>query len=243
MLIDKIVLITGGDKGIGRSIVLHLAKIYKTVIFTYNKNLEGAQEVQLLSSNIYFFQCNLADFQQIKCVADQVLQSFGCVDILINNAGYEDDSTFLKMEENQWCSVIDINLKSIYYFTHQLIPGMINREWGKILNFTSIAGYTGAFGKSNYATAKAGIVGFTKSLALELGGKGINVNAIAPGAICTDMLMRIPEKYRLKILESIPSNRFGTVEDVANLVEFLISDKSLYINGQTIHINGGSYLI
>lgn len=118
---------------------------------------------------------------------------------------------------------------------------MVAAGWGRIVNFTSIAGYTGAFGKSNYAAAKAGIVGFTKSLSLEFGSKGICTNAVAPGAIETDMLMRIPERHRVKILENIPSHKFGKVEDVANLVEFLISDKASYINGQTIHINGGSF--
>ncbi len=147
------------------------------------------------------------------------------------------------MTENQWCDVIDINLKSIFYFSNYLAPIMINNGWGRIINITSIAGYTGVFGKSNYASAKAGIVGFTKSIALELGGKGITVNAIAPGAIETEMLMRIPEKYRLKILDNIPAKRFGKPEEVADLVDFLVSDKSAYINGQVIHINGGSYSI
>ena len=165
------------------------------------------------------------------------------MDILVNNAGYESDATFLKMQPEQWDSVIRINLESIYYFAHSFLRSMIKNNWGRIVNFTSIAGYTGVYGKSNYAAAKAGIVGFTKSLALEFGGKGITINAIAPGAIETDMLMRIPEKYREKILENIPSHKFGTVQDAAYLVEFLISDKSKYINGQTIHLNGGSYCL
>lgn len=240
-MINKTVLVTGGDKGIGRAIVVHLASLYEKVIFTYNVNTEGAKEIvnQCQNQNVISYQCNLGDSIQIKKIALQM----NSVDILINNAGYENDSIFAKMEEEQWSSVIDVNLKSIYYLAHYLTPYMVEKKWGKIINLTSIAGYTGAFGKSNYAAAKAGIVGFTKSLALELAGKGINVNAIAPGAIETDMLMRIPEKYRNKILENIPSHSFGKVEDVANLVEFLISNKASYINGQTIHINGGSYML
>ncbi len=243
MLIQKNVFITGGDKGIGKAIAISLAEKYKNVIITYNKNLAGAEVLSHKYKNISYFQCDLNEFSSIENVASQVLNKFGCIDILINNAGYENDSVFLKMQPDQWDSVIRINLQSIFYFAHHFIPCMVKNGWGRVINFTSIAGYTGVFGKSNYATAKAGIVGFTKSLALEFGSKGINVNAIAPGAIETDMLMRIPEKYRLKILENIPSHKFGRTEDVANLVEFLISDKSSYINAQTIHINGGSYSI
>lgn len=239
----KVVFITGGDKGIGRGIAEYLAPLYEHVIITYNTNVKGAKELTDMYGNVCAFQCNLADKELIASVANQVLKQFGGVDILINNAGYENDATFLKMEPEQWYSVIRINLESIYYFAHAFIPKMVDQHWGKVVNFTSIAGYTGVFGKSNYAAAKAGIVGFTKSLALEFGAKGICVNAIAPGAIATDMLMRIPEKYREKILANIPSHEFGTVQDAAYLVEFLISDKARYINGQTIHLNGGSYVI
>lgn len=243
MLENKTVFVTGGDKGIGLAVVTHLASLYKNVIFTYNSNLVGSEAVASVFTNVFFYQCNLKDREQIKLVASEVLFQFGRIDILINNAGYEDDATFLKMDEVQWCDVIDINLKSIFYLAHHFVPQMVGNGWGRIINFTSIAGYTGVFGKSNYAAAKAGIVGFTKSLGLELGSKGICVNAIAPGAIETDMLMRIPEKYRMRILEDIPSHRFGTTKDVANLVEFLVSEKASYINAQTIHINGGSYSI
>lgn len=240
---DKVVFITGGDKGIGRGIATYLAMYYKNVIITYNTNAEGAKCLEESYDNVFIYQCDLNDKDSINRVADDVIFRFGGVDILVNNAGYENDATFLKMRPDQWESVIRINLESIYYFAHSFLPNMIKNNWGRIVNFTSIAGYTGVYGKANYAAAKAGIVGFTKSLALEFGGKGITINAIAPGAIETDMLMRIPEKYREKILENIPSHTFGTVQDAAYLVEFLISDKSKYINGQTIHLNGGSYCI
>jgi len=239
----KVVFITGGDKGIGRGIAEYLAPLYEHVIITYNTNVKGAKDLENAFTNVRSYQCNLADKQSIALVAKQVQERFGGVDILINNAGYENDATFLKMEPEQWDSVIRINLESIYYFAHAFIPKMVDQHWGKVVNFTSIAGYTGVFGKSNYAAAKAGIVGFTKSLALEFGAKGVCVNAVAPGAITTDMLTRIPEKYREMILANIPSHEFGTVQDAAYLVEFLISDKARYINGQTIHLNGGSYMI
>lgn len=240
---NKIVFITGGDKGIGRGIAIYLALKYKIVIITYNQNEEGANSLADMYDNIVTYQCNLLEKESISKVAHDVIARYGGVDILINNAGYENDAIFTKMQPEQWESVMRINLESIYYFAHYFIPNMVIKGWGRVVNFSSIAGYTGVYGKSNYAAAKAGIVGFTKSLAQEYGAKGITVNAVAPGAIETDMLMRIPQKYRDKILENIPSHEFGTVEDAAYLVEFLISDKSRYINGQTIHLNGGSYCL
>ena len=240
---NKVVFITGGDKGIGRGIATYLAHRYKTIIITYNQNKDGANHLADMYDNIIVYQCNLLEKKSIMKVAHDVITRYGGVDILINNAGYENDAIFAKMQPEQWESVIRINLESIYYFAHYFIPSMVANRWGRIVNFSSIAGFTGVYGKSNYATAKAGIVGFTKSLAQEFGAKGITINAIAPGAIQTDMLMRIPQKYRDKILENIPSHEFGSVEDAAYLVEFLISDKSRYINGQTIHLNGGSYCL
>jgi NAD(P)-dependent dehydrogenase (short-subunit alcohol dehydrogenase family) len=242
MKINKVVVITGGDKGIGRAIVERMAFLYDHVIFTYNTNKLGANQITSRLTNTSAFQCNLQDKDKIIEISRLIITQFNKVDILINNAGYDDDAIFIKMNDHQWNDVLDINLHSIFYFTQQFVDKMIENNWGRIVNITSIAGFTGAFGKTNYATAKAGIVGFTKSLALELGGKGITVNAIAPGAIKTDMLMKIPEKYRIKILENIPSHRFGEPEDVSNLMEFLVNDKAAYINGQTIHINGGSYM-
>ena len=239
---DKIVVVTGGDKGIGKAIVEKMASLYKYVIFTYNTNERGADQLSSSLPNTHAFQCDLQDKEQINETIRLILDRFHKVDIFINNAGYDDDAVFMKMSEEQWDSVIDINLRSIFNFTRPFVDVMIKNGWGRIVYLTSIAAFTGAHGKSNYAASKAGIVGFAKSLAIELGSKNITVNAIAPGAIKTDMLMRIPEKYRNVILENIPSRRFGEPEEVANLVEFLVSNKACYINGQTIHINGGSYL-
>lgn len=231
------VFISGGDRGIGRALVQRMAGLGHRVVFTYNKNREGAERIVAECRGAECFQCDLSNRESAMSVALKV----GDIDVLINNAGYDDDAVFLKMEPEQWDKVLDVNLRSMYYFTHSFVGGMVEREWGRVINLTSIAGFTGAFGKSNYAAAKAGVVGFTKSLAQELGGKGITVNAVAPGAIETDMLMRIPEKYRGNILSAIPMKRFGRTDEVADLVEFLAGDKASYINGQTIHINGGSY--
>jgi NAD(P)-dependent dehydrogenase (short-subunit alcohol dehydrogenase family) len=243
MVMNKRVFITGGDKGIGRALTERMVAQGHKVAFTYNTNLKGAEDVMSQNPGVESFQCDLSDRQQSADVVRRVLGKWGSVDILINNAGYDNDAVFVKMTMEQWDAVLDVNLRSMFYFTHGFAKAMAENGWGRIINLTSIAGSTGAFGKSNYAAAKAGVVGFTKSLALELGGKGITSNAIAPGAIETDMLMRIPEKYRAEILRAIPAKRFGTTEEVADLVEFLVSDKAAYINGQTIHINGGSYLV
>ena len=171
------------------------------------------------------------------------MRQFGSVDVLINNAGFENNSTVLKMSDEQWEEVLDVDLRSLFYTAKCFIPAMVQKEWGRIINMSSILGYTGVYGGANYATAKAGVVGFTKSLALELGAKGITVNAIAPGLIETDLLIRMPEKYRERLRDKIPSRAFGKPQDIANLVEFLVSDKASYINGQTIHVNGGMYAI
>ena len=240
---SKVVFLTGGDKGIGCAIAKLLASLNYKIIITYNSNEVGAKELIEEYSNITAFQCNLREKSRIKELAQEVLDKFGRVDILINNAGMESDSTILKMQEEQWENVLDVDLNSLFYTTHCFIPSMINNGWGRIINLSSILGYTGVYGGANYAAAKAGVVGFTKSLALELGAKGITVNAIAPGLIETDLLIRMPDKYRDKLREKVPSKRFGVPNDIAYLVEFLVSDKASYINGQTIHVNGGMYAI
>lgn len=239
---NRIAFVTGGNKGIGRSIVFKLAEQMKYVYFTFNTDLNSANEVTKMCSNSTAIHCNLKDINEIKKVAGYISKKDVVVDILINNAGYDNDSTFLKMSVESWDEVIDINLKSVFHFTKHFLNGMISNGWGRIINISSIAASTGAFGKSNYSAAKAGLLGFTKSLALELASKNITVNAVSPGAINTNMFNRIPEKYREAIIKNIPMKRLGEPIEVANLIKFLVSDESSYITGQNIHVNGGSYL-
>lgn len=240
---NKIAFVTGGDKGIGRAIVEMLTSVCDQVLFTYNTNVDGACKLENQYKNVHAFQCDMLDHDRMKELAKQVLFTYGQVDILVNNAGFESDATLLKMEEQQWMNVLSVNLQALFFFTQPFCKSMVESGWGRIINVSSILGYTGVYGGANYAASKAGIVGLTKSLAKELGAKGITVNAIAPGVIETDLLMRMPEKYREKLREAVPSHQFGKPHDIANVVEFLISDKASYINGQTIHVNGGSFAI
>lgn len=237
----KTVFVTGGDRGIGKAIVQELAEAFDHVAFTYNSNREGAEELVRNLGNASCYQCDLKDRSRTNEVLQDVLEKRGSIDILVNNAALDSDALLAKMSAEAWDDVIDVNLRSLFNLTNPLVRSMAEKEWGRIVNLTSIAALTGAFGKSNYAASKAGVIGFTKSLAQEMASKGVTVNAIAPGAIETDMLMRIPEKYRSKILEGIPTRRFGVPKEVADLVAFLVSDKAAYITGQVIHINGGSY--
>jgi len=242
MKIAKTVLVTGGDKGIGKAIVECLASHYEQVVLTYNSNHQGAQELVQKHSNCLALQMDLRNVEQIHSVHEHIQNRFGGVDILINNAGYDRDAVFAKMESEVWEDVIQVNLTSLFYVIKPAVLQMTAKAWGRIVNLTSIAGFTGAFGKSNYSSAKAGIIGLTRSLSLELATKGITCNAVAPGAIETDMFMRIPDKYRTGIVDQIPAKRLGTPAEVAHVVQFLVSDQASYVTGQTIHVNGGSYL-
>jgi 3-oxoacyl-[acyl-carrier protein] reductase len=239
----KVAVVTGASRGIGKAIALKLAKEGASVVVNYNSSEGEAQKVVNaileMGGKGIAVRGNIADYNQSQQLIEKALEEFQRVDILVNNAGITRDNLLLRMSEEDFDQVVDVNLKGYFNCTKAVIRPMLKNKKGKIINITSVIGITGNVGQSNYAAAKAGVIGFTKSLAKELGGKGINVNAVAPGFIQTDMTDKLPEEIKKKIGENIPLKTFGKPEDVAALVVFLASDDSDYITGQTIGVDGG----
>ena len=239
----KVALITGSTRGIGKAIAVAFAKEGATVIITGRKK----ETAEIVAENIknefevdaYGFGLDLSG--NIKEVWKDIEKTVGKIDILVNNAGITRDTLFIRMKEEDWNAVIETNLNGTFKITQLAVKGMIKKKWGRIINITSVVGFTGNVGQVNYSTTKAGLVGFTKSLAKELASRNITVNAVAPGFIETDMTDVIPADIKENYLKQIPLNRFGKPEDVANVVVFLASDKASYITGETIHVNGGMY--
>ncbi len=239
----KVALITGSTRGIGKAIAVAFAKEGATVVIT-GRNKETAEIVaenikNEFSVDAYGFQLDLSG--DIKNVWKDIEKSVGKVDILVNNAGITKDTLFIRMKEKDWEDVLNVNLTGTFKITQLAVKGMIKKKWGRVINITSIVGFTGNIGQVNYSTTKAGLVGFTKSLAKELAPRNITVNAVAPGFIETDMTDVLPTEIKENYLKQIPLGRFGQPEDVANVVLFLASEKASYITGETIHVNGGMY--
>lgn len=228
----KVALVTGGSKGIGLAITQKLVDDgIKVIIWDIIEPMVGTiHELPLL-----FMKVNIASFNEVKESADKV----GDIDILINNAGITRDKLLIRMKEEDWDSVIDVNLKGVFNCTHALLPGMIKKRWGRIVNISSVIGVIGNAGQSNYSASKAGIIGFTKSIAKEIASRNITCNAIAPGFILTEMTENLPPQIKEAYVKSIPIGRAGTPADVANLVHFLISEEASYITGQVINLDGG----
>jgi NAD(P)-dependent dehydrogenase (short-subunit alcohol dehydrogenase family) len=238
---ERIVFVTGGAKGIGRAIVETFVQNGYRVALTYNRSGQAARQLGRSHDRIKIFHCDINKHDQVQATARQALKLFGKIDILVNNAGAMKSSAFVKMDKRTWDDIIDTNLKSLYGFTHAFLPIMLAGRWGRIINITSVAGQQGAPGHSNYAAAKAGVIGFTKSLALEVAPCGVTVNAVAPGIISTELTRNIPPAGKQKLLQLIPEQRFGIPSDVANLTFFLCQEASSYITGQVLGINGGMY--
>lgn len=242
---DKISLVTGAGQGIGKSIALSLAA-KGLVVFVNDINEKTVEETCLHIKN-QGYKCykaiyNVSNFKSVKNMLDFIYSIESRLDILVNNAGILRDITLQKMSEPDWDDVIDINLKSVFNCCKAALPKMIENNYGRIINISSVIGLKGNFGQTNYAASKAGIIGFTKSLAYETAKKGITVNAVAPGFIETDILKSIPDTAIEKIISSIPMGHLGKPEDIANMILFLTSDEASYITGQVFNINGG-YLI
>ena len=246
MLNGKLVLVTGASRGIGRAISMALGDAGATVIGTATSE-EGAKNISKIFSNNSILgkgmKLNVTDNNQITDLIKTVFDEFGSVDILINNAGITRDNILVRMKAEEWDDIINTNLSSVYRMSKAVLRGMIKKRSGRIISITSVVGAMGNAGQSNYAAAKAGIIGFTKSLAREVGVRGITVNAIAPGFIETDMTDNLPEDQKAALASQIPMGRLGTVDEVAQAVLFLASDSGSYITAQTLHINGGMYTV
>lgn len=242
LLENKVALITGAARGIGKQIALSFAKEGCNIAFTDLELNEAAQatrdEIAALGVKVQFYASNAADFEAAHQVVEQVVSDFGHLDILVNNAGITRDTLLMRMTEQQWDLVLQVNLKSAFNFTHAVTPVMMRQRGGSIISLSSIVGINGNAGQANYAASKAGIIALTKSVAKELGGRGIRANAIAPGFILTDMTKALSEETLKQFVTMIPMKRGGEPEEVAKVALFLASDLSSYVSGQVIQVNG-----
>ncbi len=240
---NRTAIVTGGTRGIGKAIVLELAKSGCNVAFNYSKSDDLAnelvKEIEGLGVKAMAKKVDVADFEGAKEMVKEVKDEFGQIDILVNNAGITRDKLLALMKEDDWDDVMNINLKSVYNFSKAVIMTMIKQKNGNILNITSVSGIAGVAGQANYSASKAGMIGFTKALAKEVGKAKINVNAIACGFIETDMTSELPEEYKKKMTDMTALKRFGTTDDVAKVAKFMLSDDAKYITGQVLSLDGG----
>ena len=244
MLNGKIVLVTGASRGIGQAIAINLGEAGATVIGTATSE-EGAKNISKTFSNNSILgkgmKLDVTDNNQITDLLKAVTDEFGSVDILVNNAGITRDNILVRMKEEEWDEIINTNLSSVYKMSKAVLRGMMKKKAGRIISITSVVGAMGNSGQANYAAAKAGIMGFTKSLAREVGSRGITVNTVAPGFIQTDMTDALPDEQKKALSSQIPMARLGTVDEIAQTVLFLAGEGGSYITAQTLHVNGGMY--
>ena len=243
MLKDKVAIVTGGTRGIGRAIALKLADHGANIVINYRNSDKEAEELKAILEEkgvkVLAVKCDISNFEDSKNLVDKCKEVFGKIDILVNNAGITKDTLIMRMKEEDFDNVIDVNLKGTFNCAKHASAIMLKQRFGKIINMTSVVGIAGNAGQVNYAASKAGVIGLTKSLAKELGSRGITVNAVAPGFINTDMTASLSEKVKEEASKNIPLKRLGDPEDVANLVGFLASDAANYITGQVINVDGG----
>ena len=240
---NKIVLVTGAGRGIGASIARRFASEGAEVIVNYSGNDEAAQktvdEITATGGQSQKYKCSVNDSESVKVMIDEIIKEFGRIDILVNNAGITKDGLMLRMTDEDFDRVIDVNLKGTFNCTKYVSKYMLKQKSGKIINISSVVGLSGNAGQVNYSASKAGIIGITKSAAKELSSRGITVNAVAPGYVDTDMTKVLSDNIRNEILKNIPLQRMGNVEDISNCVAFLASEDASYITGQVISVDGG----
>ncbi len=243
----RVALVTGGMGGLGEAICIKLAGLGDKVVTTYSPgNSKAADWLKTMNNMGYGFKafpCDVTDFESARACVEAVMREVGPVDVLVNNAGITRDMTFKKMTKEDWDAVIHTNLDSVFNMAKQVMDGMVERRWGRIVNVASVNGQKGAFGQTNYSAAKAGMHGFTKALALEVAKFGVTVNTISPGYIGTKMVTAIPQEILdTKILPQIPVSRLGKPEEIAGLVAYLTSDEAAFVTGANISINGGQHM-
>ncbi|MEH7203652.1 3-oxoacyl-[acyl-carrier-protein] reductase [Bacillus safensis] len=243
MLTNKTAVVTGASRGIGRSIAIDLAKSGANVVVNYSGNEAKANEVvdeiKALGQQAFTVKADVSNAEEVQAMMKQAIDTFGSIDILVNNAGITKDNLLMRMKENEWDDVININLKGVFNCTKAVTRQMMKQRSGRIINLASVVGVCGNPGQANYVAAKAGVIGLTKTTAKELATRHITVNAVAPGFISTDMTDKLDENVQTEMLKQIPLSRFGAPEDISNVVVFLASEGAGYITGQTIQVDGG----
>lgn len=239
----KAALVTGASRGIGRAIALGMAKQGADIAVNYSGSIDAANEVvneiKAMGRNAFAVQCDVSNSESVTNMVKEAIDKFGKLDILVNNAGITKDNLLMRMREDEWDDVININLKGVFLCTKAVTRQMMKQRSGRIINISSIVGVSGNPGQANYVAAKSGVIGLTKTSAKELASRGITVNAIAPGFIATDMTDKLNEEIKDQMLKQIPLARFGDPADIANVAVFLASEDSRYMTGQTLHVDGG----
>ena len=243
LLENKVALITGASRGIGREVAIEMAKAGADIAINYigdiNLALEVQEQVRALGRKAVIIEADVSNAKAVEELVEKTIAEFSRIDILVNNAGITRDNLLARMKEEDWDAVLNVNLKSMFNCTKSTLKYMMKQRYGKIINISSVVGVMGNAGQANYAAAKAGAIGFTKSIAKEVASRNITVNAVAPGFIDTEMTAKLPEKVKADMIAGIPLNRLGLPLDIANAIIFLSSDNASYITGQTLHIDGG----
>lgn len=243
---NKIALVTGASRGIGKQVAKDLASYGATVIANYPHPKDSAEqtveEITKAGGKAAMIEFDVSNYDAVQESVGSVIDEYGTVDILINNAGITKDGLFLRMKEEDWDKVFAVNLKGVFNCTKAVIRTMSKQKSGRIVNIASVVGEMGNAGQLNYSSTKAGVIGFTKSAAKEFGSRGITVNAISPGFIQTDITQDIPDEYKEKYMEAIPLGRFGDTTDISNVISFLVSENASYITGEIVRVNGGMYM-